>query len=236
MRRATTLFGLLLCSLASASGDDAAYGAKIKEYTTETFFLTPLVDHLPASDKVPSPLKHFGHIIGTPNTLHYTEEINGYMRALDKASDRVQVISMGTSEEGREMICVLISDAGNLRKLADIKRTNQLLADPRALLPARAKHSDPAAWKEADRVAEGLIAKGLPIYYLTGGMHSPEAGPPEMLMELAYRLAVEDSPVIRDIRKNSVVMITPVLETDVAIGTWTPISIGRRILASHQSP
>ncbi|MGH9826346.1 MAG: M14 family zinc carboxypeptidase, partial [Blastocatellia bacterium] len=45
-------------------------------------------------------------------------------------------------------------------------------------------------------------------------MHSPETGSPEMLMELAYRLAVEDSPMIDQIRKNTIVLITPVLEVD----------------------
>ena len=31
----------------------------------------------------------------------------------------------------------------------------------------------------------------------TGGLHSAETGPPEMLMELAYRLAVDESPLYR---------------------------------------
>ncbi|HEX5424621.1 MAG TPA: hypothetical protein VFW94_13825, partial [Candidatus Acidoferrales bacterium] len=48
----------------------------------------------------------------------------------------------------------------------------------------------------------------------SGSIHSPETGSPEMLMELAYRLAVEDTPYIRNIRKNVVVLITPALEVD----------------------
>src|SRR6185369_10695555 len=46
---------------------DTAYGAKIAEYTTEKYFLTELVDHLPLSDKVPSPEKILGYAVGTPN-------------------------------------------------------------------------------------------------------------------------------------------------------------------------
>ncbi len=49
------------------------YTAKIKEYTTEKYFLTELVDHLPASDKVPSPDKVLGYVVGTPNKLTYTK-------------------------------------------------------------------------------------------------------------------------------------------------------------------
>src|ERR1700737_3505068 len=51
---------------------DPAYGAKIAEYTTEKYFLTELVDHLPASDKVPSPDKVLGYVVGTPNKLTKT--------------------------------------------------------------------------------------------------------------------------------------------------------------------
>jgi hypothetical protein len=39
----------------SSSANDDGYTRKIKEYTTEPFFLTNLVDHLPASATVPTP-------------------------------------------------------------------------------------------------------------------------------------------------------------------------------------
>src|SRR6185503_2518422 len=54
---------------------DTAYGAKIAEFTTEKYFLTELVDHLPLSDKVPSPEKFLGYAIGTPNKLTYTKDM-----------------------------------------------------------------------------------------------------------------------------------------------------------------
>ena len=204
-------FCTLLAATALAQNDDA-YGAKIKEYTTDPHFLTEYVDHVPASSTVPSPLKYFGHIIGEPGILHYTDEINGYMRALAKSSDRVIVKSMGKSEEGREMIAVFISDAANLRRLDEISQMNAQLSDPRTLVPGGYKGD--GKLDGADAQAEDLISKTLPIYYATGGMHSPESGPPEMLMELAYRLASEETPYIQEIRKDSIVMLTPVLETD----------------------
>ena len=52
------------------------------------------------------------------------------------------------------------------------------------------------------------------MYYATGAMHSPETGSPEMLMELAYRLAVDESDWVKDIRANVITLITPVTETD----------------------
>ena len=77
--------------------NDEAYSAKIKEYTTEPFFLTELVDHLPVSATVPSPDKVLGYVIGTPNKLTYTKDIHRYMRELEKASKRVKVFSIGKS-------------------------------------------------------------------------------------------------------------------------------------------
>ncbi|MEA2552126.1 MAG: hypothetical protein QOJ65_302 [Fimbriimonadaceae bacterium] len=212
MQRLLSLAFAALLAATSFAQNDADYGAKIKEYTTEPFFLTQYVDHLPASSTVPSPLKHFGTIIGAPDVLHYTDEINGYMRALDEASDRVWVQSMGKSEEGREMIAVFISDAANLNRLDQIKAINAQISDPRGLVEGGYKSDGKLLG--ADAAAEKLIAQTLPIYYATGGMHSPESGPPEMLMELAYRLATEETPFIQEIRKNSIVMLTPVLDTD----------------------
>ncbi|MBS1708752.1 MAG: hypothetical protein JSS65_08535 [Armatimonadetes bacterium] len=209
MRSLCASLFLAAASAALAQNDDA-YAAKVKQYTTEPFFLTDIVDHLPASKTVPSPMKHFGDVIGAPNVLHHVEEINGYMRALAKASPRVRVQSIGKSEDGREMIAVVISDEANLRKLEALKSATTLLGDPRKLVD----YKGDGKLDGADAAAEKLIKEGLPIYYATGGMHSPEAGPPEMLMELAYRLAVEETPRIQEIRKHSVVMITPVIETD----------------------
>ncbi len=48
---------------ATAGPNNAEYGAKVKEYTTESYFMTELVDHLPASDKVPSPDKILGYAV-----------------------------------------------------------------------------------------------------------------------------------------------------------------------------
>ena len=190
---------LILPTLGFAQ-NDTDYGKKIKEYTTESFFLPDLVDHLPASKSVPSPEKFLGHIVGAPNVLTYSKAAADYLRLLEKASRRVKVVSMGLSEEGREMVVAIISDAANLRKLDQYKQINATLGDPRQLKGAQD--------------AENLIKQGLPMYWATGGMHAPETGPPEMIMELAYRLAVSEEPFIQNIRKNEIVMLTPVLDVD----------------------
>src|ERR1700683_3604731 len=197
------LAALLTCVLPAAVAQaqqlDASYTAKIRQYTTEKFFSTELVDHLPASDSVPTPEKVLGYIIGTPQKLTYTKDIYRYMRELEKASPRVKVYSIGRSEEGRETLLVAVSDEANIQKLDRYREINARLADPRKTPAPDAKQ---------------MIEEDVPMYWASGSIHSPETGSPEMLMELAYRLAVEDTPLIRNIRKNLVVLITPCTEVD----------------------
>ncbi|MBZ5532214.1 MAG: hypothetical protein LAO20_12345 [Acidobacteriia bacterium] len=179
--------------------DHAEYSKKIKEFTTEPFFSTELVDHLPLSSCVPPPDAFLHHIVGAPDVLDYTKDINDYMRLLASKSPRVKLWSIGMSEEGREMLVVAVSDEANLAKLDRYKEITRRLGDPRGL-------------SEAD--AQKLIAEGKPIYWADGSIHSPETGAPEMLMELAYRLAVEETPFIEKIRKDAIVLITPIVEVD----------------------
>ncbi|MHC5062782.1 MAG: M14 family zinc carboxypeptidase [Planctomycetota bacterium] len=199
----TAQFAALLLSsmplLAQAPSEENKYTEKIREYTTDECFLTPHVDHLPRSETVPDPMDFFGDIAGAPDVLHYSHEVHAYLRALAEASPRVKVIEAGTSEEGREMILVIVSSEDNLANLEKYKEINRRLADPRLLAEGEEKE---------------LIAKAKPMYWATGAMHSPETGSPEMLMELAYRLAVEERPYIQDIRENSFFMLTPVLDVD----------------------
>src|SRR6185295_16703949 len=64
---------------------DEEYTRKIREYTTETFFNSPLTDYLPASAKVPTPKAVLGDVAGAPGKLPYAAEVYSYMRMLEKA-------------------------------------------------------------------------------------------------------------------------------------------------------
>lgn len=180
---------------------DQDYTRKIKEYTTRPEFNSPLTDYVPASQNVPTPKVVLGDIAGAPNILPYTAEVNRYFRLLEKASPRVRVFSIGTSEEGREMIAVAVSSEANLAKLDANRAGLSKLADPRTI------NLDD---DEAGRLADVSV----PVYYITGSIHSTETGSPTALMELAYRLTVDDSPYIRSIREGVITLITPIVETD----------------------
>lgn len=172
---------------------------KIRKFTTDPQYLTSLVDYLPYSEIVPAPHEILGYITGAPGHMTYYDDILRYYRALDSASSRVKIFEIGKSHEGNTMIVVAVADENTIIDidlfLGDIKR----LADPR--------QCSESEMKEIIKIAK-------PFYLLTGGLHSSETGGPEMLMELAYRLVVSETEMIRRIRTDVVTLIVPVLEMD----------------------
>jgi hypothetical protein len=189
---ALSLLSLTAFAQPKPQAQDDEFAKLVKEWTTRPEFMSPLVDHLPRLAGVPSPKEVLGYHIGAPKRLTHVADIGKYYRALAAASKRVRVISAGTTDEGRECLVAIISDEENIRNLDAHKARLARLADPRGLSDAEAKR---------------VIAQAKPVYMLTGGLHSGETGPPEMLMELAYRLAVDESPLFESIRKNVIVMV-----------------------------
>jgi zinc carboxypeptidase len=181
---------------------DEEYTKKIKEYTTEPFFLSPLVDYMPARAGVPTPKAVLGDIAGAPGKLPYSKEVYEYMRMLAKAMPgRVKVFSIGTTEEGREHIAVAIASENLISHMDENRAKLAKLGDPRTI-------------GMNDATANQLETEAVPVYYITGTIHSTEAGAPTALMELAYRLAVDESPYVRNIREHEITLITPIVEVD----------------------
>ena len=180
---------------------DQAYTDHIRKYTTEPQFSSPLVDYLPASSTVPTPAKVLGDVAGAPDMLPYAEDVYKYFRLLESASPRVKVFSIGHTEENREMIAVAVADPALLQGAKENSERLAKLADPRTI-------------GLDDSKAQPLIDQSYPVYYITGTIHSSETGAPTALMELAYRLAVDDAPYIKYIRSHMIVLITPVVEVD----------------------
>ncbi len=197
---------------------DEAYTKLIHEYLQDPRITTELVDHMPASDTVPRPLKFFGHIPGTPGELTYAKDIYRYYEALAKASPRAKFWKIGQTEEGRDQVVLAIADEATLQHLDKYKDMLAALTDPRKITEPQARQ---------------LIHTGKPIYWLNSGIHSPETGGPEMLIELAFRLIVEETPFIQSIRNNVITFITPVVEVDGRERKWTPITTARKPASPH---
>ncbi|HUI51880.1 MAG TPA: M14 family zinc carboxypeptidase [Terriglobales bacterium] len=197
----TLLFANSIWAQNSVGPDTAEAGSieEIAKDTTQAQFSSPWVSYLPASKSVPSPRVFFGRVMGAPGELVDSAKAYAYCRALAQASPRVRVFTIGKSEEGREIVLLAIADEKGIANLERLRAATAAMADARKTSPA---------------AAEELIASARPIYYFNAGLHSDETGSTESVLELAYRLAVSEQPMIRKIRENLVVLINPVSNPD----------------------
>jgi Zinc carboxypeptidase len=199
----TALTALLPCVLRAqpliADTPEPGSAEEIAKDTTEPRFLSPWVAYLPGSSTVVSPRAFLHRIPGAPGELVNSRTAYAYCRALAGSSARVRLFNIGRSEEGRDILMLAIADEKGIENLERLKAANAALADPR--------RTDAAA-------AERLIADARPIYYFNAALHSDETGSTESVLELAYRLAVSEQPMIRRIRENLVVLINPVSNPD----------------------
>ena len=180
---------------------DEEYTKKIKEYTTEPFFLSPLVDYLPASKTVP--------------------DAEGRARRCRRRARQAAVLarkctstcgcSRRPARPGQGLL-----DRQVRRGPRDDRRGDRLRAghgearrEPGA---AREAGRSPRRSSSTTRRPTGSSTASVPVYYITGSIHAPETGAPTALMELAYRLAVDESAYIKAIRNNVITLITPVVE------------------------
>jgi len=198
---ACLVFSPALPAQSNVAPDTAEAGSieEIAKATTESRFLSPWVSYLPASSTVPSPRAYLHRIAGAPGELVNSATAYAYSRALAAASPRVRVFTIGRSEEGREILMLAIADEKGIQDLERLKGATAALADPRKV--------DPAA-------VDQIVAGARPIYYFNAALHSDETGSTESVLELAYRLAVSEQPMIRRIRESLVVLINPVSNPD----------------------
>ena len=185
---------------AAAEPSDPEFAAFVKQATTRPQFLSPLVDHLPTKAGVPTPKQILGYQVGTEKKLTYTADQFRFFRALEKAlPGRVRTLTIGRTEEGRDILVAFVSSEANIKNLEANRRNLKRLSDPRGL-------------SEAEAMA--LVSSTRPHYHITAGLHSAETNPPESVMELGYRLAVSEEPYIRRIRDQVIVSITPSTDVD----------------------
>ena len=141
---------------------DEDFAKAVEEWTTQPYFISPLVDHLPRVQGIPMPKDVLGYHIGAPAKLTYYADIVKYYRALAAATPRVRVETIGKSDEDRELVVVWVSSDDNMRNLQTNRDNLAKIADPRGLSEEQVKQ---------------LIATTKPHYHLMGGLHSGETGP-----------------------------------------------------------
>jgi Zinc carboxypeptidase len=153
-----------------------------------------------AASRVPSPRDVLGFTPGDDRELASWERIVDYFKALARASDRVILRDLGQTTLGRPFLLAIISSPANLARLDQFREIQRKLADPRAV--------------RDQEEAEKLIAQGRSVVLITCGVHSTEVGGNLVSMNIAFRLASDDSPDTRDILDKCIVLLVPSLNPD----------------------
>ncbi|HKF58079.1 MAG TPA: M14 family metallopeptidase [Blastocatellia bacterium] len=173
---------------------------------------------LPASteEKPPAPKEVLGFDPGDDRKLADWSQIVGYFKRLASASGRISLQEPGLTTERRPFIYALISSEENIRNLTAIREAQRKLADPR-LISSR---------EEKDR----LIRETPAVVAITCSIHSTEIVASQMSMELAYRLASDDSPATRELLHNVVLLLVPSVNPDGIdiVTTWYRKTLGTK--------
>lgn len=140
-----------------------------------------------------SPKEHFGFTIGDDYQLANFTQTEAYFKKLAASSDRVKLLSIGKTEEGREQPMLIISSAENLKKLDYYKEISQKLARVEGLTDAEAK---------------SLAEKGKAIVWIDGGLHSTETLGIHQLIETAWNLASRKDAETIKILENTIILMT----------------------------
>jgi len=144
---------------------------------------------------VPSPRSVFGFNPGDDRTIADWKQITDYLSRLDKASDRVQVETIGTSTLGRTMIAAFISAPENIRNLDKYKAIQARLADPRKVA------------NDAER--DQLLRDGKTVVVISCSIHSTEIVASQMAPQLAYNLATANDEDTLSILRNTILILIP---------------------------
>jgi hypothetical protein len=147
----------------------------------------------------PSPASVLGFEPCADRTLATSEQIADYFRALDAASDRVQVFDIGRTVGGRTQLLAAISSEENLRSLDRYKDTSRRLA--------RATGLD-------DDQARALAREGRAVVWIDFGLHSSELAHAQTAPLLAWKVATEETPEMRAVRDGVILVLVPDMNPD----------------------
>ncbi len=165
-----------------------------------------------AFSQPPRPADVIGFVPGSDYKLADWDQLVEYYRALDSASDRVQLIEIGRSVLQKPLLLLYLSSEDNLLRLDDWREMSESLA--------RARIDDATARRYAD--------EGKAIVWLDAGLHATEVAPSQMMPLLAYRIATEESAEMQKIRDNVIVLLMPCMNPDGLdiVASWYQKNLG----------
>jgi hypothetical protein len=153
-------------------------------------FITPFVPSLTAQVAAPvakapgtpgtitTPKEHFGFNIGDDYCLANFKQLESYWKKLATQSDRLKVVKIGVTEEGRDQLMGIVSAPANLAKLTFY----QEIAKQCAL------------GQIDESLARQLAEEGKAVIWIDGGLHASEVLCAQVLIETLYQMVSRNDP------------------------------------------
>jgi hypothetical protein len=166
-----------------------------------------------AAASLPTPEQFAGFRMGADRKLVRWDRIVEYMKAAAAASPRVKVEEAGKTTNGNPFLLVTISSPDAIANLSRYREVARRLVYSRGL---------------ADADASKLIAEQKAIVLITCNIHSTEIGSSQMTLELVHRLATEDSPAVKRVLDNVILLLVPSLNPDgqIIVTDWYKKNVG----------
>ncbi|HWK08500.1 MAG TPA: M14 family zinc carboxypeptidase, partial [Vicinamibacterales bacterium] len=173
-----------------------------------------------AQTHVPTPSEFLKINVGGDGVLATYDQIVAYWREIDRLSDRITVEDLGPTTMGHPMINAIVSSPANLQKIEYYRDINNRLYDPRRTPPDEARR---------------LIAEGKTVVAMQMSIHSTEVAAAQVSMELAYRFATEDTPRMREVLDNCIILLTPSHNPDGTqmVAEWNQKTVGTKFEGSN---
>ena len=113
---------------------------------------------LSAAD-VTKPKDHFGFDLGDDYCLANYKQYAAYLRKIEKETDRLKVVSIGKTEEGRDQLMAIVTSPANHKKLDRYREISRTLAT--------------VGTRNSDEVRK-LADEGKAVVWIDGGLHANE--------------------------------------------------------------
>src|SRR5690349_883968 len=144
-----------------------------------------------AQGHITSPKEQFGHNIGDDYWLATYDQFQGYWQKLAKESDRMKLVEIGKSAEGRPQLMAIISSPENMKKLDRYKDISRRLATAEGL---------------TDEQARALAKEGKAVVWIDGGLHATEVLGAAQLMETVYELLSRNDEETKRILNDDIIL------------------------------
>ncbi len=129
--------------------------------------------------KITTPKEQLGFNIGDDYMVANYTELEAYWKKLATESDRMKLVSIGKTEEGRDQYMAVISSPANMKNLEHYRD-----------ISARLAHADGLTEEQAHQLA----AEGKAVVWIDGGLHASESVGSQQLMEMVYQMVSRTDP------------------------------------------